>query len=104
MGYRKLESPWVKNFTIKQEKKINKSTYTYTIEFNLSSSTGNEGKESATLNVKRVHDNWYIDKVTFKPNSRLTYRTPYENQVPAAKYETNEYVFSIPSSWEINIR
>jgi hypothetical protein len=92
-------SAWVNHFKIKKEKKINNSTYTYEIEFNLESSTGYYGKETATLTVKQIKNNWYINKVSLKSNSTLIFRTPYENQIPMETYETTEYSFSIPVSW-----
>ncbi|MBU8880421.1 hypothetical protein BGM26_15820 [Bacillus sp. FJAT-29790] len=90
-------SPWVNDLKIKEEKKVNQSTYTFKIEFKLQSSTGSYGKESATITVKQVNKNWYIDKADLKADSALIIRTPYENNMTI--YKAAEYSFSIPASW-----
>lgn len=90
-------SPWVNDFEIKEEKKVDQSTYTFKIEFNLHSSTGFYGKESATITVKKVKENWYINKAELPSNSVLINRTPYDNTMSV--YKAAEYSFSIPVSW-----
>jgi hypothetical protein len=92
-------SPWVNDFKIKKEKKINNSTYTLHIEFILHSSSGYYGKETATLTVKQFNKHWYIDKVNIKSNSTLLFRTPYEKHIPLKTYKTDQYSFFVPASW-----
>lgn len=102
-------SPWVETWEVTGEKKRGDATYEYTVTFALASSTGYFGKESATITVKNVKRNWYIDKVIFlNPNSVVSARTPYmmasSGSVDNVTYRAAEYAFSIPKSWDTKYR
>ncbi|MBY0121518.1 hypothetical protein [Bacillus sp. S/N-304-OC-R1] len=95
-------SPWVSKYKIINEKKINPTTFSYKVEFHLATSTGSAGTESAIVTVKKINNNWFIDKTEMK-NASIWERTPYiERQLFI--YRTAEYAFSIPVAWDTKYR
>lgn len=55
-------SPWVTDYTTKLDKKIDKSTYEYVIDYNLTDSTNEKYTSSEKVTIKKVGDNWLISK------------------------------------------
>ncbi|MEH7346817.1 hypothetical protein V7122_23590 [Bacillus sp. JJ1532] len=96
-------SPWISSYKIKNEKKINKSTYTYAVELQLETSTGPFGTETANLTVSQADANWFIDKVDVKKTASIWERTPYITQ-KLFTYRATEYAFSIPVEWDTKYR
>ncbi|PLS14717.1 hypothetical protein CVD28_26450 [Bacillus sp. M6-12] len=92
-------SPWVKSYKVLKEKKLSHSAFQYTFEFSLATSSGNHGKETATIDVKQVNKNWFVDKVTVRSGSVISFRTPYANEATFT-YRAAVYAFSIPVSWD----
>lgn len=95
-------SPWVSKFKIMNEKKVNSTSYSYKVEFQLVDSTGTAGTETANVTVKKLNNHWYIDKADVKKTS-IWERTPYiERQL--FTYRAAEYAFSIPVEWDTKYR
>lgn len=98
-------SPWVVSYHISDEKKINDAASEYTITFDLATSTGSYGKESAVISVKQVEKNWYIDHVVMEPDTVISFRTPYptlpQKITDPFIYRASAYAFSIPKSWDM---
>lgn len=55
-----VSSPWVEAYQVVEETKIQTNQVEYVIEFDLYTSTGFAGKDSARLTVEKINDYWYI--------------------------------------------
>jgi len=58
-----ISSPWVDEFYITKEEKSADNTWKYGVEFQMKTSTGNAGLESASLKVAEMDGSWYITEV-----------------------------------------
>ncbi|MBP1930566.1 copper amine oxidase N-terminal domain-containing protein [Ammoniphilus resinae] len=58
-----VSSPWVDKVNITKEEKSDDNTWEFEVEFQLKTSTGNAGLESASLKVKEIDGSWYITQV-----------------------------------------
>lgn len=59
-----VSSPYVDQFDITKEQKINDRTWKFDIEFQLKTSTGSAGSEFAALTVAQIDGNWFITKIS----------------------------------------
>lgn len=96
-------SPWIDSYKITNEKKIDDTTYSFTIEFSLATSTGAFGNETSKVMVKKADDHWFIDKVEVKNEASIWERTPYIER-KTFTYRAAEYAFSIPVEWDTKYR
>lgn len=94
-----VSSPWVQAYQIKNEKKLSNTEFTYDVEFNLATSTGDAGTEKVTVTVKSIEDKWFIDGVNAEKSAVILERTPY-NEQHYFTYRAKGYAFSIPQSWD----
>jgi hypothetical protein len=97
-------SPWIAKTIIAGEKKTNDTTYEYTVQSELASSTGYYGKEQAVVTTKKVQENWYVASVILEPSSLIGMRTPYTTTRPAPTftYRAAEFAISFPQTWDMN--
>jgi hypothetical protein len=58
-----VSSPWVENFKILKETKINEASWEYKIQFNWATSSGPAKPTEVNLTVKQDGQNWYISQV-----------------------------------------
>ncbi|MFT9846243.1 hypothetical protein [Aneurinibacillus sp. REN35] len=98
-------SPWIVSYQFTKEQKLRDDLYEYTITFDLATSTGHYGKESAVIMVKQVGENWYIDHVMIGADAVISARTPYPSippkMVDTFTYRAAPYAFSLPKSWDL---
>lgn len=98
-----VSSPWVKEYRIKNEKKISKTKYSFNIEFALATSTGAAGSEVVNVTIKKVNQDWFVDSVNAKESAVIPERTPYQKQHNFT-FRAEEYAFEIPLSWDTKYR
>lgn len=55
-----VSSPWVETYQIISQKEVQPNEIEFIIEFDLYTSTGFAGKDSARLTVKKMKEHWYI--------------------------------------------
>lgn len=58
-----VSSPWVENYQITKETKINDDTWQYEVEFNLLTSTGPAGLGIVGLTASHYGENWFISEI-----------------------------------------
>ncbi|MFJ8236124.1 hypothetical protein ACIQ34_10295 [Ureibacillus sp. NPDC094379] len=55
-----VSSPWAESYKIISQKEIDKKTKEFKITFDLYTSTGFAGKDTALLTLEEMNDRWYI--------------------------------------------
>lgn len=56
-------SPWVQQYDVQNEVKLDESTYSYDVVFSYATSTGPAGQGSVYVTVKKYDDHWLIDNI-----------------------------------------
>lgn len=64
-------SPWVKKFSISIGKKVSDTAYAFVITYTWTDSTDKTTNTTSTIEVTKLHGNWYISNMGNKGNQRL---------------------------------
>ncbi|RXT00625.1 hypothetical protein [Ammoniphilus sp. CFH 90114] len=97
-----VSSPWIQDFSIKEQKKISDQKSEFLISFEVTDSTQVRNTERARITLELRENKWVITRIELDKDTSISARTPYLTSPYV--YEEMDFRLPLPSDWKGKLR